>query len=105
MHTIKDVVANTMDVVKGEKGFCIASLEITSQNLAVADERYSKLNIPEWMRLPKQKTMISAPTALKSHDWKQVSFFKLLISYQCTTFFEVCTFLDAFKFLTILTYE
>ena len=44
MHTIKDVVANIMDVVKGEKGFRIASLEITSQNLAVADERYSKLN-------------------------------------------------------------
>lgn len=72
MHTIKDVVGNIMDIVRGDKQFRIDPLELTQESLRIADERYSKLVIPEWIGIKKQSKMISSPTGLKSHEWKQV---------------------------------
>lgn len=72
MHTIKDVITNIMDVVKGDKSFRIVPLELTSDSLSIADQRFNKLHIPEWLGFRKQTQMISSPSGLKSHDWKQV---------------------------------
>ena len=68
-----------MDVVRGEKSFDVKSLQLTMESLAIADRRYSKLHFPEWLDLKKLPTMISKPTALKSHDWKQVLSHKMKV--------------------------
>lgn len=79
MHTIKDVVANIMDVVRGEKSFDAKSLQLTMESLAIADRRYSKLHFPERLNLKKLPMMISKPTGLKSHDWKQALSHKMKV--------------------------
>lgn len=61
-----------MDVVTNKKSFRIRSLELSKDNLSVADERFVKLSIPAWIDLSKQTHMISHPRNMKSHDWKQV---------------------------------
>ena len=79
MHTIKDVVANIMDVVRGEKSFDAKSLQLTMESLAIADRRYSKLHFPERLNPKKLPMMISKPTGLKSHDWKQALSHKMKV--------------------------
>lgn len=72
MHTIKDVVCNFMDVILGNKTFIIRELQLSSDSLRVADEKFRNLVIPKWVDLPCQFRMISGPKNLKSHNWKQV---------------------------------
>ena len=72
MHTIKNVIYNIMEVVRGKKSFRCPSLELGDHELSVADARFTEMYIPEWVDLPKQTTIITRPNVMKSHDCKQV---------------------------------
>ena len=45
---------------------------MSSDSLAVADQRYAQLVIPSWVDIKFQKTLITAPTATKTHDYHQL---------------------------------
>ena len=72
MHTIKDVICNVMDAILGKKNFTIHTLELSKDQLMIADTRCTSLSLPSWMDISAQPNMISHPRNMKSHDWKQV---------------------------------
>jgi len=74
MHTIKDVVCNIMDALLGKKSFTIRHLELSKDQLNVADSRCRSLVLPSWLDIVIQQNMISNPRSMKSHDWKQVRY-------------------------------
>ena len=71
MHTIRNVTVNIINALNG-KPSNVPGLTLSSDLLAVADRRYAQLVIPSWVDIKFQKTLITNPTATKTHDYHQL---------------------------------
>ena len=71
MHTIRNVTVNILNAIRG-KLVDVPSLTLANSLLQVADERLAGLVIPSWVDMRVQKSVITNPIAMKTHDYKQL---------------------------------
>lgn len=107
MHTIKDVVHNIMQLIHNNKNtYRIPQLELYKSDLAIADDRFTALTIPEWVDLPNEAHLFSKNSSLKSHDWKQV-FCCFVVHTHTHTHTIICTgvYICRITFIKIMVFN